>query len=271
MNKLRKSALHFFTLVELLIVIAIIAILMSLLGPSLRSAIKNAERIVCINQLRQWGVGIDAEATDHSDLLMGPVNLYGNGTLYPMHMRTEDDTRKEWNHKSINPYVGNPFVSNQEYVGNSILFCPSSTDAWVAFNERYGTVHTELPYSYFGGLGDVKNPHRVPKPDDLCGKRLKPNGVLMADTTYFWSPKRSYDYNHGSYDPSYHYPDLKIGDYWTDLNPIPLIEGMNTLMGDVSCFWKEAGEMEVEKMNGQLMHPTYVRGAGTDQVYYVLR
>ena len=42
-----------FTLVELLVVIAVIALLMALLIPVLRSARERAHRVVCMSNLRQ--------------------------------------------------------------------------------------------------------------------------------------------------------------------------------------------------------------------------
>src|SRR5262245_5290131 len=55
---LRRFWLDSFTLVELLVVVAIIAVLISLLTPSLRSAREEAKMTACMNNLRQIGLGI---------------------------------------------------------------------------------------------------------------------------------------------------------------------------------------------------------------------
>jgi prepilin-type N-terminal cleavage/methylation domain-containing protein len=80
---LLRRAIRGFTLVELLVVVSIIALLISILLPSLKKAREQAKGTVCLSNLRALGQGIMLYATEYDGRLPGPLHpaVYREQTL----------------------------------------------------------------------------------------------------------------------------------------------------------------------------------------------
>lgn len=63
-----------FTLIEVLVVVAIIALLIAILLPSLSRAREQSRRAVCASQLKEQGSAIQMYTMEHKDSLPGPVH-----------------------------------------------------------------------------------------------------------------------------------------------------------------------------------------------------
>ena len=66
-----------FTLIELLVVISVIALLLSILMPSLGRVKEQAQAVVCRSNLKQWGLVFSLYASDNNSSF--PQNIAGDG------------------------------------------------------------------------------------------------------------------------------------------------------------------------------------------------
>jgi prepilin-type N-terminal cleavage/methylation domain-containing protein len=173
-----------FTLVELLVVIAVIALLVSLLLPAMARSKEYARSTQCRNNLRQWGEAYRMYADDNDDYL--PRRGQGVQTL-SLIGRPDD-----W-FNALPPYFGLPSFS-QMVTNNSkptphsvsVFICPPAKDPGGTYFLPYGMNMNLSPWNLALAtrFGDVANPACVVAMADTSGPyastypSTKPYGIV---------------------------------------------------------------------------------------------
>ena len=163
---MRKTNL--FTLLELLVTIAVIAVLASLLLPALGKAKATALRITCSNQLKQMGVGIYNYVDDYGGNLPYLRDQAPYGEKFLNKLPTRPDTK-----------------TPVQYFPMGLLDCPgdqtrtSEVDYW----PYYGAYSVNLSYGYNCHLiaGDNNSPYYKPRQISLL--RLPSQDAMMFEVS----------------------------------------------------------------------------------------
>ncbi|MHB9071832.1 MAG: type II secretion system protein [Sedimentisphaerales bacterium] len=111
-----------FTLVELLVVIAVIALLLGVFIPVLGNARKTSKQLLCSAGLRQIYIAIRAYANNNSDDIIKAGEL--------LHTKSKQELLQLW-HIALLPYVSEKFnddLINEKFI--KIWFCPEDKDPY---------------------------------------------------------------------------------------------------------------------------------------------
>lgn len=162
-----------FTLVELLVVVAIIAIIASLLFPALARAKGSSKRSACLSNLRQIGLGFSMYQPDHGDRFPDRRDLKLELGFMPWTTWPPSDPRSGWAAATLKSYISDPNVwSCPALVGSPLATAPQcsqiiskQTNSAVAryWLWRFDHIDPEIPLDNFWGkteeqaVNDLRN------------------------------------------------------------------------------------------------------------------
>jgi len=159
-----------FTLIELLVVIAIIAILAAMLLPALAKAKQSAQKIQCVNNIRQLGMSAKMYADENEDRFMARAG--GPANFWPA---------------QLSDYISTP----------TFLRCPSDIPKPSTFGNASTNAYVSAPRSYiFNGFDDYFHTNLADNSPIPSGAEVPESAIQESSDTILFGEKES---NSGHY------------------------------------------------------------------------
>jgi prepilin-type N-terminal cleavage/methylation domain-containing protein/prepilin-type processing-associated H-X9-DG protein len=174
-----RNQIRAFTLVELLVVMAIIGILAAMLMPALDQAKESAKRIQCVNNLQETGLGFHLFGNDHNGKFPPQVSTNDGGSLEFAAAGNRMIVPFYFSYRHFLPLA-------DELKTPAVLLCPADLERFPAANFN---LFNNSNLSYVIGLGaSLNTPTAILAGDrNFPGLPAKsPTIIFVPDTSVLW-------------------------------------------------------------------------------------
>jgi prepilin-type N-terminal cleavage/methylation domain-containing protein len=150
-----KAKLTHFSLIEMLVAIAILGVLTSLLNPALKKAIGTANGLQCASTLKELGQVDSAYADDHLSTFLDFKTIGESSSSYPTRwyqLTRHLDHATNGNAGKTFQHIPNALISYGWQKNNSNLLCPDERSIDQDILDKLTSYKGVTSYSYRGSL-----------------------------------------------------------------------------------------------------------------------
>ncbi len=145
----RRRCLHGFTLVELVVVTAIIALLVSILLPAVERGMDAAETIACASSMRQYGLASRVYSVEHNQIPWFHPYWYPSDERYWWNVIFEDEGESATTVRNLDQFRECP--SGEAKISanyGAFQFAPGTAKAPIIYGYDSGTGQDSIPVRY---------------------------------------------------------------------------------------------------------------------------
>jgi hypothetical protein len=168
-----------FSLLDVLVTMAVITVLISLLMPTLSGVRETAHQVVCRSNVRQVGLGIAMYAEANDDLIPKTVLV-----TPPQNLPWETNSLRYRISSNVTDWDGLGLLYSEDYLPAPRLFyCPShrGRNPYVEYQDRWGRGDGEIVGNYqYRGSGPRRGAP-ISAPGVMKLSQIEPNAAIVAD------------------------------------------------------------------------------------------
>ncbi len=277
MNSMPPTFRHGFTLLELLIVVAVMAILTTIVMVVWGTVRYSANKLACANNIRQIHLILMSHAKDHNGRLMNTARLWNDALRFPNAAYVKGpkaEAANELSFVSLDNYLEfkqtDTYDASFQFVRLMRMWaCPiyhskgsnSGEPAGTGFmvSEGNGNSYITCSYTYLAGVSTWSPTEKESCAEVITDRRPEANKLILADSTIRWSNQLWY---------ISHFKGGEGGVLPIDRVRVKrAFDGANQLFGDGHLRYKPASEFDIDAMHDDTPGPTYARNT-IDRWYF---